>query len=300
MWFKNATLFKLTKPFLFTPDELDEQLQKGKINDMMPTQAFNMGFFQPMSKWDRGPLVHATNSAMMVCVMTQEKILPGDVVKVELEKKISQYEDMHGTAPGKRLRNELRESIILDLLPRAFIRTKKTYSYIDPVIGYLVIDTASLKKAEEVCSFLRRCLETLPVVPVTVKENTMYTMTKWLQHGNAHQFEIGTECDLVEVYDKAKVRAKNQEMDANSIYEHIGEGKVVSSLGLQWADKISFTVNSNLAIKKIKYLDLIQQEAADIEAEDQEARFDADFTIMSGTLREFIPVLTDSFGGLNG
>jgi len=42
----------------------------------------------------------------------------------------------------------------------------------------------------------------------------------------------------------------------------------------------------------------VMDEAADTHADDQAARFDADFTLMSLELSRFIPALLEAFGGL--
>jgi recombination associated protein RdgC len=51
------------------------------------------------------------------------------------------------------------------------------------------------------------------------------------------------------------------------------------------------------AIKRLKFLDVIQDEAAQSEAEDEATRFDLDFSLMTLELARFIPRLLEVFGG---
>jgi recombination associated protein RdgC len=58
---------------------------------------------------------------------------------------------------------------------------------------------------------------------------------------------------------------------------------------------VSFVLDENLSVKRLKFLDLIQEQAADIEAFDDIEQFDADFSIMSAELALFIPRLIELF-----
>ena len=49
----------------------------------------------------------------------------------------------------------------------------------------------------------------------------------------------------------------------------------------------------------LRFLDLIQDQVADIETGDEAAQFDVDFSIMSAELANFLPRLIELFGGEN-
>jgi recombination associated protein RdgC len=54
-----------------------------------------------------------------------------------------------------------------------------------------------------------------------------------------------------------------------------------------------------LSVKRLRFLDLIQDQVADIETDDEAAQFDVDFSIMSAELSSFLPRLIELFGGEN-
>jgi recombination associated protein RdgC len=55
----------------------------------------------------------------------------------------------------------------------------------------------------------------------------------------------------------------------------------------------------DLGIRRLRFLDLIMEEAADVDNEDAAARFDADFALMGMELARFIPVVVEAYGGLD-
>ena len=54
----------------------------------------------------------------------------------------------------------------------------------------------------------------------------------------------------------------------------------------------------DLSIKRLKFLDVILEEAAESEADDAASRFDVDFSLMGLELRRFISRLVATFGGV--
>jgi recombination associated protein RdgC len=84
----------------------------------------------------------------------------------------------------------------------------------------------------------------------------------------------------------------------SEIQAHLDAGKQVVQLALEWDGRIAFVLSEDLALKRLKFLDIIQEEAADTEAEDAAARFDVDFSLMSLELGRFVPKLVEAFGGL--
>jgi recombination associated protein RdgC len=79
------------------------------------------------------------------------------------------------------------------------------------------------------------------------------------------------------------------------IKNHLDTGKQVIKLALSWADRLSFVLDESLFVKRLKFLDLIQDQAADIDAIDEVEQFDADFSIMSAELAQFFPRLIELF-----
>jgi recombination associated protein RdgC len=91
------------------------------------------------------------------------------------------------------------------------------------------------------------------------------------------------------------IRCKRHDLALPEIKNHLDTGKQVIKLALSWADRLSFVLDESLFVKRLKFLDLIQDQAADIDAIDEVEQFDADFSIMSAELAQFFPRLIELF-----
>ena len=126
-------------------------------------------------------------------------------------------------------------------------------------------------------------------------------MTQWLLNNQApDDITIEDECELRSPEEAGGIiRCKRHDLALPEIKNHLDTGKEVIKLAVSWADRISFIIDENLSIKRLRFLDLIQDQIADIETDDAAAQFDADFSIMSAELANFLPRLIELFGGEN-
>ena len=56
---------------------------------------------------------------------------------------------------------------------------------------------------------------------------------------------------------------------------HLNAGKIVVKLAIKYNDRLSCVLSDYVSIRRLKFLDVIQEEAAEVEAEDAAARFPA-------------------------
>ncbi|OAI14657.1 recombination-associated protein RdgC [Methylomonas koyamae] len=296
MWFKNLAVYRFTEPFELKAEELEQKLQQQAFRACGSHDEFSFGWTPPLGR-AADALVHANNGFFMLCGKKEEKVVPGSVVNEMLQERISEIEEREARKLPAKERNRLKDELIFELLPRAFSFSKKTYAYIDSQGGWLVVDAASAKKAEDLLSQLRKCLGSLPVVPMTATAKPAGVMTQWLtDNGSPKDILIEDECELRSPEEEgAIIRCKRHDLALPEIKNHLDSGKQVIKLAMSWAERLSFVLDENLAVKRLKFLDLIQEQAADIEAFDETEQFDADFSIMTAELAQFLPRLLELF-----
>jgi recombination associated protein RdgC len=296
MWFKNLAIYRFTEPFTLSPETLEQKLLQQPFTPCGGHDEFSFGWTSPLGR-SSDALIHANNGFMMICAKKEEKVIPSSVINEMLQDRISEIEEREARKlPGKE-RTRIKDELIFELLPRAFSFSKKTYAYIDSQGGWLVVDAASAKKAEDLLSNLRKCIGSLPVVPIGASIKPANIMTQWLlNHDSPKDIVIEDECELRSPEEEGGIiRCKRHDLALPEIKNHLDSGKQVIKLAISWADRLSFVLDESLAVKRLKFLDLIQEQAADIEAFDETEQFDADFSIMSAELAQFIPRLLELF-----
>jgi recombination associated protein RdgC len=300
MWFKNLTLFRFTEPFSLSGVEIEQKLETMRFRPCGGHDESSFGWTFPIGRSSE-QLVHSSNGYLMICGKKEEKVLPASVVNELVLEKILDIETQQARKLSKKERTEIKDELIFELLPRAFSFSRNTYAYIDPKGGWAVVDCASTKKAEDILSSLRKCLGSLAVVPINTVQKPMLTMTEWLINNEIPSgISIEDECELRSPEEEGGiVRCKNHDLALPEIKNHLEMGKQVSKLALNWENRLSFVLDENLSVKRLRFLELIQDQLADTNAETEQERFDVDFSIMTAEFAHFLPRLLELFGGEN-
>lgn len=293
MWFKNLQIYRLPKNWASDTSKLIEQLSHLTLQACSASDAQSIGWVAPCAD---GALVHAVNNQWLLALGAEQKLLPASVVKQFADDKAKEIAEAEGRKVGRKEMRELREQMTLELLPRAFIRRRSTFGWIDPINGWLVIDAAAPAKAEEFLEHLRKSVDGLPAKLVKVAQSPSAAMTGWVAGGEAPaHFTIDQDLELRSA-EKATVRYVKHPLEGEEIRQHIAGGKVVTRLAMTWGDRISFVLNENLQIKRLTFLDILKEQA-DSQAENADERFDLDFTLMTGEVARLLNDVIDALGG---
>lgn len=299
MWFKNLSIYRFTKAVTTTEDELEAMLAEHPFLPCGKHSKDSLGWTAPLGRGAE-QLVHSSGGYHMICLQKEEKILPASVVNEALIERVEILEEKEGRKLFRKERLQLKDDVIAQLLPKAFSKRKKVFAYLSPKERLLVIDTASQTQAENLLSFLRTTLESLPVVPVTTKGTVPDILTRWVQQGyGSDHFELETEVELFNPKeDSNTIKCKGQDLGSHEIEELIKAGKLVKKLQVNWKDKLSCVIEDNLSIKRVKFSDVVLEKANEYDAESVAEQFDQDFTLMTLELSRFYKDLFRAFGGL--
>jgi recombination associated protein RdgC len=295
--FKNARFFRLIEPRGAAAEELEERLSSRRFRPCGPAETMTLGWYPPFGD-EEGALVHAANGCLLLCARRQERLLPSSVVAEAVDEKVAELEDREGRSVGRAERRRLREEVTIDLLPRAFTRSRQVRAYMDPVAAWMLVDAASEKGAEEVVSLLRETLGSLPVRPPRPERATANLMTQWIAEGQTPAgLILEDECELRDAQDeRSVVRCRGQDLRGEEISTHLRAGKQAVKLALSWRERLSFVLQEDVSLKRLRFADALIDEALEPEIEDEAARFDAEFAIMALEMRELLACLGDAFG----
>lgn len=293
MFMKNMIVYRLPEGWSVTVEELTKQLEKNAFQGCGTSENVAIGWTAPQ---ENSALVHTVNNQHLLAIKREEKILPAAVVARFAKERARKVEEEEGRRVGRKEMRELREEIAIELLPRAFTLEKQVFVWIDPR-GWIVVDTSSTSRAEEALELLRKSIDPLPVIKlVNPIKSPSACMSGWLANNEAPTgFTLDQDLELCSA-EKAKVRYVKHTLEGEQIKQYLAEGKTATKLALTWADKISFILTDNLQIKRLVFLDILKEQS-DGQAENEDERFDLDFTLMAGELSQLLTALLSALGG---
>lgn len=299
MWFKNLIFYRFTEEFSYTQQQLQEQLEAHTYSPCKSQELSRYGWSSPCSQI-ADELVHAVQGFLMISAYKEEKIVPATVIKQTLNEKVSLIEQEQARKVYKKERDQLKDEIVLDLLPRAFSKFQKTFALIAPQQGWIAVDASSHKRAEELLSFLRGSLGSLPVALPDVQHSPSAIMSHWLESKEPlpQAFEIQDECELRDnLLEGGVIRIKGQQLEDEEFVAHLEAGKRVVKLALQWDEQLKFILQEDLSIKRLKLTEQFQEQLAEENIEDEITQFDTDMVQMGLEFSKLFPQIIEVFGG---
>ncbi|WP_373100863.1 MULTISPECIES: recombination-associated protein RdgC [Pasteurellaceae] len=295
-WFKHAMIYRLTKTLDWEATRLQQQLSQCEFYACSQSDMSKFGWTNPL----RGSeLLHfSVGKQILLVAHKEEKILPAHVVKRELDSRINALEQKENRKLKKTEKQALKDDVVSALLPRAFSKHQQTALWIDTENNLIYVDAASGKRAEDVLALLRKSLGSLPVVPLSFANEPTSVMSDWVANETMPQWlTVLEDAELKGSQDNAVIRCKQQALDTDEMLSLLQAGKHISKLALEWEAHLTFVLNEDCSLKRLKFADQIREKNEDILKEDIAQRFDADFVLMTGILAKLTENLLNEFGG---
>lgn len=233
----------------------------------------------------------------LACMGVAEKLLPSSVIHGALQERVRDFEAEHGWRPGGKVRRALREQVMDELLPQAFVRQSRVLVYLNLQDGWLAVDTTSRKTAERAVSLLRDTFGSFAALPLPslYEESPSVTLSRWMSAQCAPtSVTLGDECQLVDPSSRGGViSARHEDLSSEEIVELLRTGKHVTRLGLVLDHRLSFVLDHQLVVRRLRLLDVPD----DCEpAEDEKTELLARFAVAASDIRRVTSFLAKTFG----
>ena len=298
--FKNALVFHIDHWEQPDLTQIEQKLDAARFAECGATQPESAGWVAPRGD-KHAVLAESVGGQIILKLCTETKAVPASVVKTELEAQLDKIEKDTGRRPKGKKAREIKDEIIHTLLPRAFPKRSGTLVWLDVKAGLVLVDAASMKKADGVLTRLSELLAGgLKLSPVQTALSPATAMATWLSQKEAPAgFTLDRDCELKQPdSEKATVRYARHTLDIDEVGEHIKAGKLPTRLAMTWNSRVSFILTEALTLKKIELLDVVLENAPQKAGKDDDGGFDADVALTTGELRLMIPDLIHALGGL--
>lgn len=286
MFFKNITAFKLQQTI--DCQTLQQQLSDFAFKPCKSFDALSTGWIHPFCT-DHADLSHRVNNFHLLCLKTEDKILPTQVINEHAAQKIADIERLQNTSIGKHEKSSIKEEVAQNLLTKAFSKSRLTFGYFDITHQYLVIDSTSDKAIDEMIALLRKALGSLKIEPIF--EDISGVLTTWFKDDvTPDDMVLEDKCKLISDQGNgvANISCQGDIMLSENIIAFIEAGGTIAELALSWRDQLSFTLTNRFQCKSIKFLEGIKTLNDELSQQDHLIKAEADFLLMAETFSELL------------
>ena len=210
-------------------------------------------------------------------VFTKLQVVTRTVPKDELKRQGADIKEKYGSVDIDALED--------DLLQRAFPKTTHHLVWFDTRESTLYIEAGSYKQAEAVATEIRKVLGSLPIETMPL---TAIRLTTWLDTKETlpDGLTVTEECELIDS-EKQKATFSKHDLYDETVLNHIADGKDCTKLGLNFEDKMTFVLTSDMQIKKLKL-----SVEPDGEVKDEDDLAASQLVLLSSEVREMMNALT--------
>lgn len=294
MIFKNCMPYRLSTRI--DAVELNEQLAEMALQPLSdkPTSCISSTGWVPVID---DVLALESHGAILIQMEEQWRDVPGAVVRDELANRVADIEESQARKVYRKEKLQLKDDIICSLLPKAFIKRRRTRAVIVPGQGWLFVEATASKRAEHVLNLLRETLGSLLVQPVITRQPVSTTMDGWLVDSiHTPGVVVRDYCKMRDdVGDRETAEFRNAEVCSDTVTAHFSEGMVTERIRIEWQEAFDLTLCEDLSARSIKATD--QYNEAHEAPEDEQQALEHDVWLTGRELSEFYTAIIDAMGG---
>ena len=295
--FRNVRFFRLDGDWPDTEELVSERLSGSAFKPCGPLTERSSGWIA-IDPDSSDSLARRVNGADLIKLRSQSRVLPAAAVNEELEARIEEYRERMNEKPNAREKRRLKAETRDELLPKAMLKSDRIYGYVDLTEKVLGIDAAQNAAAERFLLHLRSPFDQINIHPLQFQRPIGELLNKIFFGSAPIQFDVGRECRMQDAADVgATVRWYQFDLADQSIKDHVANGMRLTHLAVIYDNILSCVLSEDGVITKLRFL------GADDEGDDDGdplTRMDAEFALMSGTLRLMLADMKKLLDGYAG
>lgn len=293
--FRNVRFYRVEGTWPESEEEVSRCLEAAAFEACGPFTERSSGFI-PVDAESSDLFARRVNGADLLKLRSQSRLLPHAVIAEELDERIEEFRARTNEAPSPREKRRLKAEARDELLPKAMLRSDRVWGYFDLKEKVLGIDVLQESAAERFLRRLQSSLDGVSFRPVNFARPVDGLLTAIFLEGARGRFSLGRECRMQDPGDPGSVvRWVDFDLSDGTIRNHVANGMRLTHLAVVYEQVMSFVLDENGVISKLRFLGM------DDHAEDHGdslTRLDAEFTLISGTLRQVLADMRKELGGL--
>ena len=292
--FRNVRFYNLDDNWPEGEEALSETLESAAFTPCGPLTERSSGWM-PVDADTSDLLARRLNGADLVRLRSQSRVLPHAAINEELEARIEEYRNRMQEAPSPRERRRLKAETRDELLPKAMLKSDKIWGYVDLKEKVIGIDAALESVADRFLRRLRAPFGELNIRPLQYNQPVNDLLTKIFLGSAPKQFVLGRECRMQDAADAGSiVRWTSFDLSDKTIRDHVANGMRLTHLAIEYDNVLGCVLDENGVITKMRFLGMDDDSHED---NDPLARMDAEFVLVTGTLRMLLGDLKKLLGG---
>lgn len=295
--FKNVITYHFQPAAGFTAEHLNQALAEHPFTPCGSQELSRQGWSAPSEQIEG--MVLDSHGILLIALKQEERILPPSSVRQQLDERVAIIEAEQCRKVYRKEKLQLKDEVVMDMLPRSFTRSRVTHALICPQQRLIHVEASSHKRAEDLLNRLREALGSLTVRLHQTLISPDKVMTRWLQ-GEAMPGEwvLEDECELRDpMTEGGKIVAKGQDLLSDEITAHIEGGYLVKRLALKWCQAYRFVLHEDLSLHRLRMVDEYREQLDADTPEDEQAALETEVWRWGMQLSQLNKELIDAFGG---
>jgi recombination associated protein RdgC len=292
--FRNVRYYRLESDWPDSEKAVSDKLEEAAFEPCGPLTERSSGWV-PVDPDTGNLLARRVNGADLLRLRSQSRVITPSIINEEVELRIDDFKRRMGEAPSPREKRRMKAEARDELMPKAMLKSDRIWGYVDLKEKVVGIDAAQDSNAERFMRRLQMPLGSLKLRPLQFRQPLEELLTGIFLGGAPAQFSVGRECRMQDPGEaRSIVRWTDFDLTDAAVRNHVANGMRLTHLGIVYDNIMSCVLDENGVISKLRFIGM------DDDAKDHSeplARLDAEFVLVSGTLRKLLADLRKALGG---
>ena len=292
--FRNVRFYRLDGSWPDSEEALSKKLETAGFKSCGPLTERSSGFV-PVDADSGESLARRVNGADLFRLRSQSRLLPHAVIAEELDARIEEYRERMKEAPSPREKRRLKAEARDELMPKAMLKSDRIWGFYDLKEKVIGIDVLHEAAAERFLRRLQASFDGVQILPLHFRKPVDELLAAILFEGAPRQFALGRECRMQDLGDASSVvRWTAFDLSDATIRNHVANGMRLTHLAIEYDNVMGCVLSDSGVISKLRFIGMDDDSEDHVEPL---ARLDAEFALITGTLRRLLGDLRKELGG---